>query len=292
MLEDHLLLVAAAVAFYGFLAIFPALFAFVTLYGLVADPGQVEPQLRPLRDFIPVEAYSILADQLEKITSTTDTKLSVGLLFGFLAALWSETNGSKALMTAMNIAYSEQEARGFVRQNIVAALFTVGAIFMAIFSLAALAFVPGMVSIMDAGPLFEAGLMWLRWVILTCIVMLTLGLLYRYGPNRREARFQWITPGAVLATGLWMLGSVGFSFYAANFGSYNETFGSLGAVVVLLIWFYLTSSVICLGARLNAELELQTSRDSTIGPVQPKGSRGAYVADNVASAPAAGASGR
>ena len=280
--DDNLPLVAAAVGFYGFLAIFPALFAFVTLYGLIADPGQVELQLRPLREFIPLEAYSILALQLEKVTSTADTKLSLGLVFGFLAALWSATNGSKALMTAMNIAYNEPEHRGFVRQNLVAALFTIGAIFIAMFSLAALAFVPGLVAIVDAGWLVEASLMWSRWVVLALIVMLTLGLLYRYGPNRREARVQWITPGAVLATILWMTGSVGFSFYAANFGNYNETFGSLGAVVVLLLWFYLTAYVICLGARLNAELELQTRHDSTIGPPRPEGSRGAYVADNTA----------
>lgn len=278
--RDNLSLVAAGVAFYGFLAVFPAISAFVILYGIFADPVLVEEQMRPLAGVVPGDAYAILTDQLQQVAESTDATLGIGLILSLLLALWSSTKGVKALMTTMNIAYEENEARGFIRQNVVALLFTLGAILFVIVSLMAIAVIPAAVQLLDPGEPVATILLWIRWAVLAVLIMVALGVLYRFGPNRRQARWRWVSPGAVLAGALWLAGSALFSFYAANFANFNETFGSLGAVVVLLFWFYLSAFVVGVGAEINAELERQTYRDSTIGPVRPIGTRGAYVADH------------
>lgn len=279
---DNLSIVSAGVAFYGLLAIFPGLAALVTLYGLIADPAAVQGQLEPLRELMPGEAYQIISDQLEKVTGEADSSLGFGLLFSLALTVWSATKGTKALMTAMNIAYNEPETRGLVQGNLTAIAFTVGAVVFTIFSLVTISAIPAVLEFLDFGEPLNSLLRWSRWLVLVTFFVAALAILYRYGPHRANARLQWITPGAVAATVVWVLGSIGFSLYVTNFANYNETFGSLGAVVVLLFWLYLSAFAICLGAELNAELEHQTYRDSTTGPARPAGSRGAYVADHTA----------
>ncbi|HRK96587.1 MAG TPA: YihY/virulence factor BrkB family protein [Rhodospirillales bacterium] len=279
---DNLSVVAAGVAFYSLLAVFPALAALVMIYGLFADPADVQRQLEPLKDVIPPDAFSILDGQLSAVASKGTQPLGLGLIFTLGLSLWSATAGVKALFTAMNIAYEERETRNFLKFNAVALLFTILGLGFVLVALGVIAAVPAAVDFLGVEGWPRTGLLLLRWVGLAVFVMIALALLFRYGPSRAAARFRWITPGAVVATILWVVGSVAFSFYVQNFASYNRTFGSLGAVVVLLMWFYLTAFIVCLGAELNAELEHQTARDSTTGRERPLGNRGAYVADHAA----------
>ncbi len=279
---DNLSVVAAGVAFYSLLAVFPALAAMVMIYGLFADPGDVQRQLEPLKDVIPADAFAILDGQLSAVASKGTQPLGLGLILTLGLSLWSATAGIKALFTAMNIAYEEHETRNFFKLNAVALLFTVMGIAFVLVALAVIAAVPAIADLLGVEGWPRTALLLLRWVGLALFVMLALGILFRYGPSRAPARFRWITPGALVATVLWVVGSVAFSFYVQNFGSYNKTFGSLGAVVVLLMWFYLTAFIVCVGAELNAELEHQTARDSTTGRERPLGNRGAFVADHAA----------
>jgi membrane protein len=277
---DNLSVVCAGIAFLGVLAAFPALAALVTLYGLVADRTEIEQHLAVVSALMPRDAFEIIRSQLHELVSQDDTKLGLGFVFSVVVALWSASRGAVALMTAMNVAYDEEEKRGFLKKNIVALGFTLGAIVIALVGLVLIGGVPAAVEVSNEAPtLFERALLWLRWVPLVILVIAGLAMLYRYGPSRDDARLQWLTPGAILATFLWLLGSAAFSFYVSNFGKYNETFGTLAGGVVLLLWFYLSAYVICVGAELNAELERQTEKDTTVGPPKPKGARGANVAD-------------
>jgi membrane protein len=279
--KDNLSIVAAGVAFYGLFAIFPAITAFVTLYGLVTDPAEVEQQLAPLRDVMPEDAFGILQQQMHSVVTQASGSLGLGLLLSLALAIWSSTKGTKAIFTALNIAYGEHEERGFFSLNLWSLAFTVGGIVFIIVALLVIAAVPAALAIVGSpGGVLEFVLLALRWVVMAVLMMLALALLYRYGPSRATARFQWVSPGAIAATVLWLVASVAFSLYVRHFGSYDKTFGSLGAVVILLMWFYISAYVVCLDAELNAELERQTRRDSTTGPEKPIGTRGAYVADN------------
>lgn len=283
--SDNLSIVSAGVAFYGLLAVFPAIAALVLIYGLFADPGDVQRQLAPVQDFIPADAFQILNDQLTKVAAQGAQPLGLGLVLTLGLSLWSATNGIKALFTALNIAYEESERRNFFKLTAIALLFTISAMVFVFIALTVIAAVPAAVDLLGVEGWLRVGLLWLRWVALAVFVLLALAILFRYGPSRATPRFRWVTPGAIAATVLWIVGSVAFSLYVQNFASYNKTFGSLGAVVVLLMWFYLTAFIICLGAELNAELEHQTARDSTTGRERPIGDRGAYVADHIAGKP-------
>jgi membrane protein len=277
---DNLSVVSAGIAFLGVLAAFPALAALVTLYGLIADRTEIEEHLAIVSAVMPREAFEIIRSQLHELVNQGDTKLGLGFVFSVVVALWSASRGAVALMTAMNVAYDEEEKRSFLKKNFVALGFTLGAIVIALVGLVLIGGVPVAAEVgIDAPTPLERALLWLRWVPLVMLVIVGLAMLYRYGPSRDDARLQWLTPGAILATFLWLLGSVAFSFYVANFGKYNETFGTLAGGVVLLLWFYLSAYVICVGAELNAELERQTEKDTTVGPPKPKGARGANVAD-------------
>lgn len=280
--RDQIGVVAGGVAFYAFLAIFPAIGAAAMIWGAVADPAVVRAQLEAMRGLVPPAAYEILSAQLTEVSQGSGAVLSFGAAFSLLIAIWSSTKGVKALMAAMNIAYEQVEDRGFVRQNLIALALTLGAILLALVAIAAIAVVPPLLQALPLGGTAELAVRVLRWIGLLVLVMVGLAVLYRWGPARRGARLQWITPGAVVATLLWLVGSLAFSFYVANFASYNQTFGALGAVVILLMWFWLSGYVVCLGAELNCELELQTRRDTTVGRERPMGRRGAFAADHVA----------
>ncbi len=281
--SDNLSIVSAGVAFFALLAIFPGITALVTLYGLVTDPAQVEPQLAPLRDLLPANAFDIIASQTRQVASAATSSLSLGLVVSLSLAIWSANAGTKSMITALNIAYGEHEKRGFFVLNLWSLAFTVAAILFMIVALTVVAAVPAVQAAAGTGGgMLASVLLALRWVVMAALVMAALALLYRYAPSRRSARFQWVSAGAIAATLFWLLASIGFSLYVRYFGSYDKTFGSLGAVVILLMWFYLSTFVICIGAELNAELERQTRKDSTVGADKPIGERGAFVADNKA----------
>jgi membrane protein len=278
--RDNLSIVAAGVAFYGFLAAFPAIAALVLVYGLIFDPQTVTQHLAMVKDVMPQDAFSILEGQVQKVAGQADGRLSVGLALTLALSLWSSTKGIKALMTAMNIAYEEEDERGFFMTNLWALGFTLGAIIVVIVAIVVIAAIPAIVAALSLPPAVNSAMLWLRWLVLALFAIAALAILYRYGPDRSRARLSWVTPGAIVAMVLWVVGSILFSLYVQNFGSYNKTFGSLGAVVVLLMWFYISAYVICLGAELNSELEHQTRHDSTTGAPKPMGERGAYHADN------------
>lgn len=279
---NNISIVAAGVAFYGFLAIFPMIGAIMTVFGLIADPSLAARQMQPFQQIVPSEVYDFVEQQVKDVSSTAETQLSLGLVFSLLMTLWSATKGFKALLTALNIAYEEPEKRGFIRLNLVALGFTLGGVAFAMLAIGVIALIPVVLSFVMLSGAVETAVLWVRWPVIAGLLMAGLAFLYSYGPNRRNAKLRWITPGAVLAVALWLLVSIGFSYYVTSFGSYDKTFGSLGAIVVLLLWLYLSAFVVCIGAELNAELELQTDRDTTVGPRRPKGQRGAFVADHTA----------
>ncbi|HET8726925.1 MAG TPA: YihY/virulence factor BrkB family protein [Alphaproteobacteria bacterium] len=278
--RDNVGIVAAGVAFYGLLALFPALAALVSIYGLVANPADVKAQLDSLSGIVPQEALNIISGQLSAVASGSSGGLGFGAAIGILLSLWSATKAVSALFTALNIAYHEEEQRGFIKLNLMYFAFTIGAVLVAIAAIGGVVALPALLGAIGLGGAWEWLVSLARWPVLAMIAVLSMAVLYRYGPSRRSARWEWISWGAVAATLLWIAGSIGFSIYVRNFGSYNETYGSLGAVVILLMWFYLSAYILLMGAELNAEIEHQTMRDTTTGPEKPMGRRGAYVADH------------
>ncbi|ADJ28795.1 YihY/virulence factor BrkB family protein [Nitrosococcus watsonii] len=279
--DDNISIVAAGVAFYALLAIFPALVAMVSIYGIIADPADVQRQFDALSGILPTEAQVLLSEQLRRITSQASTALSVGVGAGVILALWSATRGTKAFMIALNIVYGEKEKRGFLKLNAIALILTLGAIVLAILALGMIVVLPILLSYLDLPEIFQVLASLLPWLLLAFTFILGLAVLYRYGPSRSEARWRWVSWGAVAATVLWIAGSALFSFYVANFAQYNKTYGSVGALIILLMWFFVTAYIILLAAEFNAEMEHQTKTDTTRGKPQPMGERGAYVADTV-----------
>lgn len=269
---DHLGLLAAGVAFFGLLALVPGLFALVSVYGLVADPADVPRHVDDLLGTAPREVRDFVASQLEQVTGTSSGAAGLSALLGVAVALWSASSGMKNLIEALNAAYDETEGRGFVKVRSLALLFTVGAVLFVVVSVGVITVVPNLVP----GPVAL-----LRWPLLGAAFVGGLAVLYRHGPSRNEAEWRWTTPGALVAAVLWLAGSGLFSLYAGSFGSYNETYGSLGGVVVVMLWLFLTSTVVLLGAELDAELERQTTHDTTEGRDRPMGERQAYAADTV-----------
>ncbi|MBP2305721.1 YihY family inner membrane protein [Azospirillum melinis] len=283
--KDNVSMLAAGVAYYALLAIFPAIAALVSIYGLVADPSTIESQLNQLGSLLPPDALSIVSDQARKVATAPSQGLGFGLIFGLLLTLWSASRGTNSLVSALNIAYGEKETRGFLTLAALSMGLTVAGLLFVILAMALIVAVPAAINIIG---LKDTPIGWIaslaRWPILAVTIMLALAVFYRYAPDRREPQWRWVTWGSAMATIVWLLGSLGFSVYVSNFGSYNETYGSVGAVVVLLLWFNLTSYVVLLGAELNAEIEHQTARDTTDRdgrPARPLGQRDAYVADTV-----------
>lgn len=283
--NDRISIIAAGISYYSLLSVFPGIAMLIMLYGLVSDAETARQQLANLSGILPEEAYQILLQQLERLGSTASGSLGFGLLFSFALAAWGASRAVDALMIAMNVAYEEQESRGFFRRNLVALALTLGGLCFFALSITAIAALPAAIAVLHLGATLTAALASLQWAVLCLAAVLALAAVYRFAPCRASARFRWLTPGAVVATLLWLFSSLLFSFYVANFASYNETFGSIGAVVVLLLWFYISAFAVCVGAEINAELERQTFRDSTTGPIRPIGRRGAYVADHVAEPP-------
>ena len=279
--DDHISLVAAGTAFFGLLAIFPALTAFVSVYGLVADPATVQSQVEAMRGVAPSAAVDIIESQLTRIVEQSGTTHGLTFIIGLATALWSANAGMKSLFEAMNVAYDEHEERGFVRLNLVSMALTVGAIIVLVLFLGANAVVPAVIAMVGLDGAVGWLVALLPWPVILILGGLALAVLYRVGPSREPAQWTWVTPGsAVAAVGL-IVASILLSFYFANFANYNETYGSLGAVIGLMIWFWVSAMVVLIGAEINAELEHQTAVDTTTGHDRPMQKRGATKADRV-----------
>jgi membrane protein len=279
---DNVPILAASVAFFAFLAIFPAIIAALTLYGLVADPETVAAQVRDLSGALPEQAQPILADQLQSVASASGGALGFGLIVSLLAAVWSASSGTGNLLKAINLAYDEDETRGFLKVRGIALALTIGAIVFVLLTLGLVAVVPVVLNALPLGPVGTVLAQVLRWVLLVALVVVALAVTYRVAPDRDLPRFSWVTTGSLVATALWIVGSIGFSLYVNNFGSYNKTYGAIAGVVVLMLWLYLTSYIVLLGAEINAESERQTRADTTRGAAAPMGKRGATAADELA----------
>jgi membrane protein len=280
--DDRILSVAAGVTFYALLAIFPAIAALISIYGIFADPAEMSKQLANLSGVLPGGAMDVMGDQMKRLAAQKPSALGIGFVVGLGIALWSASSGIKALLDALNVAYEEKEKRGFIRLSAEALLFTVGAIGFALVAVGAVVVLPILFGYVGLGSLSAALMNILRWPALFVIMALALAVLFRFGPSRAKARWRWVSWGSALGALLWIAVSLLFSWYVANFGSYNKTYGSLGAVIGFMTWMWLSTTVVLLGAELNCELERQTLRDSTTGREEPLGSRGAVAADTVA----------
>lgn len=279
--SDNISIVAAGVAFYFFLAVFPGLAALASLYGLVADPADVERMADVAAPVIPQDALAVIQEQIHALVSSSSQTLSITLIISVMLALWSATAGTKALMTALDIAYDEEEKRGFFRFTWTAIWLTLAGIIFAILSLALIAAVPPLLEWITLPKTLDLIINWARWPLLAIAVVVVLAVLYRFGPSRESAQWQWLSWGAAVGTALWIIGSIAFSLYVSNFGDYNKTYGAFAGVVILLLWFYLAAFIVLLGAEFNAELEHQTAVDTTTGDESPMGQRGAKMADTL-----------
>lgn len=279
--KHRILLVAAGATFYLLLALFPALAAFVSVYGFVADPATVADHVAYLGGLLPSGGLDIIRNQLQSLARQNDDALGVGLFAGLVVALWSANRGIKTLFDAMNIAYGEEEKRGFIRLNLVSFTFTVGALLIGIGMLLTVGIVPVLLALFNLGGWTELLVSLARWPVLMLIVVTGISLIYRFGPSREPARWRWLSWGAVIATLVWVGASWLFSFYLQNFADYNATYGSLGAVIGLMMWTWISVIILIVGAAINAEMEHQTACDTTTGAPLPMGERGAYVADHL-----------
>jgi membrane protein len=282
---DNMPIIAGGVAFFGFLAVFPALIATLSIYGLVASPDEVAGQIESLSAQLPESAQQILTEQLTSITSNTGGALTVGLVVSILAALWSASGGVGNLMTAINIAYDEVETRGFVKAKALALLLTLGAIAFVLVAFTLVAVVPGVLEELPLGVVGTILAQVVRWTLLLGVFAGGLAVLYRVAPDRDAPQLKWVSLGSIVVTVVWAVVSVGFSFYVDNFGSYNETYGAIAGVIVLMLWLYLTCYLVLLGAEINSEAEHQTAQDTTSGDPQPMGDRNAVVADTLPERP-------
>lgn len=282
--EDRLLAVAAGVVFYGLLAIFPAISAFVSVYGLFADVDTVRDHLYLIAQVVPAEALAPIEEQVGRVTATGNATLGFAFLLSLGIALWSTNAGMKAIIDALNVAYDEQEKRGFIKLTLISLAMTIGVIVSGLIAVGAVVVFPIVIGYLGLSGLTEVLITVLRWPVLLAALLLGLAILYRFGPSRTEARWEWLSLGSVVAAVLWIAGSAGLSLYFSNFANYGATYGSLAAAVGLMMWLWLSAIVILLGAELNAEVEHQTAHDTTVGAYKPLGRRGAAMADTVGSA--------
>ncbi|WP_238560114.1 YhjD/YihY/BrkB family envelope integrity protein [Sphingomonas sp. Mn802worker] len=280
--NDNVGLIAAGVAFYGFLALVPLLGAIVLTYGLVADPQTVSSNMATLTSVLPKQAAQLIGEQLLNVVHTSDGKKGFGLLVALAIALFGARNAAGAVITALNIAYEEEETRGFIHVTLLALGITACAVLVAILAMVSVTVLGFLQTLLPTLPNWVAAVgKVVTYLLLAAAGSAGAATLYRYGPARQHARWTWLTPGSLLAALLWLMLTIGFGIYVANFGNYDATYGSIGTVVVLLTWMYLSSYILLFGAELNSELEHQTARDTTHGD-RPLGDRGAWVADHVA----------
>ena len=272
----------AGVAYYSFLSIFPAVASAILVFGLVTDISFIEGRYQVVLDLLPEQAEVMLNDQIVALLTNTNRSLGIGLVVSLTIALWTGSRGTNALVYAISRAHREDGLRSIVGSVAMSIVTTFGVFAVILVSLIGLAVVPAMTSALPFDRFAELLALWLRWPILLTIIFASVCILYRVAPHRRRPRWRWVMPGALFATLAWLGASALFSLYVENFANYNATFGALAAPVIMLLWLYWSTLIFILGATLNAELELQTRKDTTAGPDRPMGERGAYVADNMA----------
>ena len=281
--ENRIMLVSAGVTFFALLAIFPAIAALVSCYGLIADVSTINDNLAALQGVLPQGALDIIGEQVKRLTEKGETTLGVSLVIGIGLSVWSANGGMKHVFDALNIVYNESEKRNFIMLNLVSLGFTAGALLFIVAALAAIVVLPIVFQFVG----LSANAWWialLRWPALFAVVIGALALLYRYGPSRDAPRWRWVTPGGILAGALWLGGSLLFSWYVSNFGKYDSTYGSLGAAIGFMTWIWISTTIVLMGAQVNAEMEHQTGKDTTVGQPQPLGTRDARMADTVGAA--------
>lgn len=275
---DQVPLLAAGVAFYAFLAIFPAIIAAVLLYGLIADPATIQSQLDSLGTAVPDAVKDLVTQQLQSVSSRPQST-TISFIVTVALALWSASGGVSNLMTAINTAYDEEETRGFVKKRGLALLLTVGAIVFMLLMLGLVAVAPAVLNFLGAEGIFRFLAQAIRYIVLVLVIAVALAVLYRVAPDRDAPKMRWVSVGAGVATVIWLAASIGFSLYA-GMGGYAKNYGAVAGVVVLLFWLWLTAYAILLGAEINAESEQQTVADTTKGPAEPIGERNAVAADS------------
>lgn len=282
--EHRLMTEGAGITFYAILAIFPALAALVSIYGLVANPATISGQLNALSGIVPGGGMDIVGEELKHLASAGGGKLGFGAIIGILVALWSANGGTKAIFDSLNVVYDEHEKRSYIRRTLISLAVTLGTLVFVVVAIVAVVVVPIALNFVGLGKVTDILLRVARWPLLLVIVAVMLAVIYRYGPSRTEARWRWVSWGSAFAAIAWVLISLAFSWYVAHFGSYNKTYGSLGAAIGFMTWIWISATIVLVGAELNAEMEHQTARDTTVGAERPLGARGARKADTVAPA--------
>jgi membrane protein len=279
--DQNLFLIAGGVTYAVLLALFPGLAALVSLYGLAFDTAQIEQQVAALAGVLPAQTQELLSQELHSLVESSNGALGFAAIVGLLLAFWSASRGMSGLITAINIAYEEKERRNFLKFNLTALGLTVGLVVGGVLAIALIAILPAAVQLLSFGSATKWLLLLVQWPLLIVLVMAGLAVLYRFGPDRDKPQWRWVSPGAITATIFWIIASIGFTVYVANFNSYSKTYGSLGGVVILLTWLYLSALTVLLGAVINAQTERQTRQDSTDGAPRPMGQRDAHAADTL-----------
>jgi membrane protein len=278
---DNVSIVAGGLALFGLLAIFPTLAAVVAIYGIVASPEAVAGQMQAFSDLLPPATLEILQNQLNQLVGQRNEALSIGVVVSIALAMWSARKGMVALITAMNVAYNEHDRRSFLMRLLISLFFTVCAVLAFVVLVAIGVAVPLVLAFFPLGSATQWVLLGVRWLLLWVMAVFALSVLYRFAPHRSRPRWEWVNPGAIIAATLWLASSLVFAIYVRNFNSFGEAYGAIGGVVVMLMWFYVSSYVVILGGEINSELERQTLKDTTTGAEKPMGERGAFSADTV-----------
>ncbi|MDR7128049.1 membrane protein [Algoriphagus sp. 4150] len=263
--ENNVVIVSAGVGFFGFLAIFPAIMALISIYGFVMDPQQIEEQVSKISSMMPEQTHEILQSRVDNFIKPEGESLGWGTFFGILLGIWIGNLGTKSLFMGVNIAYETENKRGIIKNNGLTLLFTFGAILLIILSAALIVAFPAIIEKIGLPDHIENLISWSRWLVMGVILVGSIGLIYNFGPKRRRPGFSWVIPGAVLATSLWLLASWGFSFYIRNFWNLGEIYGSLSAVIFLMLWLFISTFIVLLGAELNYEIERHAMGESDHG---------------------------
>lgn len=280
--EDNTIIIAGGCTFFVMLALFPALFGIVTLYGLLATGSDVQAQLSIVQPALPAQAYELLVNHTERFANNSDASLSFGFLSTMILAIFGATRATRSLLTALNVAYGEKESRGLIRLNLMIVGITLAGLIFAVLALLTVGVVPILLSVVFTEGTAAQLTRLLQWPITCGVLFLALIALYRLSPSRRMPRWRWVMPGAMTATGAWFLASLGFSLYVSSLADYTTFYGPIGGLIILMVWIFFSYICVLLGAQLNAELEREVAWDTTRKPIRPLGDRNAEAADEVA----------
>ncbi|MFL5784674.1 MAG: YihY/virulence factor BrkB family protein [Bacteriovoracaceae bacterium] len=279
--DDRVSMVSASISYYLLLALVPAMTSFVLMYAWFSNPTGILRDISEIERFLPAEATQILKDQLTSLASKAPSTLGLSAIGTLLFSLWSASKGSTSIIEAMNIIYDEKEKRGFVKRTAIAIGLTFLGAILGLVAIVVVVALPAFTSAFNFGSTFETLSTGVGWILLLAIFSFYLSCIYRFAPCRQKPKWKWVNMGSLIASVLWAATSLLFTWYASSFGNFNKTYGSLGAIIVLMTWFYLSSFIILLGGEINSELEHQTKKDSTTGRPKPMGTRGAKMADTI-----------